>query len=89
MAKPQIWLGIAYVVYQIGQYLSYVKYCSTQSWPCDAIFLYADDAHHKKLQSLSHPQAQQNCVYISWDILYDVSLTHCSQEMPYGIDKLG
>ena len=33
MAKPQVKLGSAHIVYYIGQYLSDVKHCSIQSWP--------------------------------------------------------
>ena len=33
MAKPQIYLGSAHIVYYTGQYLSEIKYCSIQSWP--------------------------------------------------------
>ena len=33
MAKPQTQLGSAHGVYQIGQCLSEIKYCSIQSWP--------------------------------------------------------
>ena len=33
MAKPQVQLGSAHILYYIGQYLSDVKNCSIQSWP--------------------------------------------------------
>ena len=33
MAKTQILGGSSHIVYLIGQYLSEIKYCSTQSWP--------------------------------------------------------
>ena len=37
MAKPQVWLGSAHIAYQIGQYLSDVKHCYIQSWPCGGL----------------------------------------------------
>ena len=33
MAKSQILLGSAQIVYYIDRYLSELKYCSIQSWP--------------------------------------------------------
>ena len=57
MAKPQIYLGSAHIVYYTGQYLSEIKYCSPSRADPVVVFHLCHGAHHKKPHSSTHPRS--------------------------------
>ena len=68
MAKPQVKLGSAHIVFYIGQYLSDVKHCSIQSWPCGGLSSWLMVPTTRNITAPSTPGVLLSGKYPLWSI---------------------